>query len=1078
MTRDAARKTVHIGGIDYYAKLADVDEPIRIMADFGDKASKKERSRAFLGFNSHNELSAFHNRHRDLSLHEITRCGEENVHQRLFFDVDAEYAKFPVSKAQIELAYDLLIDSVVTVLNYKGVSDTTFHKLVSHREEKFSVHVVFKNVLIDAQHYRCLLSLVRAHFQFELEGEGLPLCLADIIDEQVYSTRHALRMHLSHKAGRQELLKIEGDDGNVFDPSTMVTFIDPRQRQQLVECAESCIHGVKKATASIGTSDEKFEFAVRLVESMQNELGSIRGAPKKPYINLLFDHGKPCPTSGKLHSSENGFVAVDDHAIRLVCRRHPIGDPSRCRILHRFDNTVVDVPKPISEAQTISTTEDYLPEIAATVGSFSTLYLKSDLGSGKSTQIHKWIADNAGGVIVFVTYRINLAAAILESSKKFMPAEAKPFEKYNDINEDKIPLSEHGRIIIQNESLHRLVIDRSVDLVVVDEAMSFVQQATSDLNPSKRGYNRMVFRNLIRNATQAVMTDALLDTTGIESYESFRLDPKRVVWVNEPKTPWAPTVKRYQDPSDWRNSLSAEIALGRKIYVSTTCGEHWISALSAIVRKTSPNAKILELWGGKEGNEEVVSGINEELIKYDLVIASPCMSAGISFDVKGYFDNVYCFIGQFGPTAIDVIQSLRRIRHTKTNEIVLCTASYHRSLPTSISAIRNYAERRLQTNSAEFITNGLQCVQEGTKTYFEYPDSPDLNWLFFCERVVNLNSIDVSDTVVRYLESKGAKFHSTVEKPEAGSAEAVAAKLERKEFSAAAKTAKKKGIDAIAAAPVVSEAEYETLRQMKRRGPEKTAKLEKYQLLAHYGLVEPRNSKLYGFIEPELSAALMKPSVQAEHFRTAELREQRIIGFNEPDFVATYSKSDVRAAYRGIPFRELTAESIAEIDAGRASHLLDDEKLDFEYLLGRHVVISKIREIVGDGCDYEPLSLFIESLISGGCTLVEGWKKPTPKTLVQSVNSIIGDYGYKLQSRRDNGKSGVRKLYIEDIASTFFNISRVHKSTHYTDVRAMRLSGNSKLPNVVIYTELPIPSVELHSESTPLKVVDNDFFAK
>ena len=100
---------------------------------------------------------------------------------------------------------------------------------------------------------------------------------------------------------------------------------------------------------------------------------------------------------------------------------------------------------------------------------------------------------------------------------------------YYDVQND-IKLSKLSKgLIIQIESLTRLIIDERVDLLIVDEIVSILSQITSLLNSGTFGQNRynkilQQFRSLMIDSKTVICMDALFTDHTAELLKRFRPD--------------------------------------------------------------------------------------------------------------------------------------------------------------------------------------------------------------------------------------------------------------------------------------------------------------------------------------------------------------------------------------------------------------------------------------------------------------------------------------------------------------------------------------------------------------------------
>ncbi len=1019
----------------YETTLGKIENPIKIQIQINEKTTEKlVRTRVFKGFDDFETLTKFVNKYNEYSINEVTRCGTDS-YQRIFFDIDAKYSDYPdITPKTITEAYNVLLNTIENVLLNCDIPVDVI-KLTGHTKEKFSVHLVYKYAYIHAEHYKCLYADILENFTFDLVCANLPINLVNIIDQKVYEKNHCLRVHTSHKYGKTTKLKLEGKENAKFDAETLVGYIYPSHSLipvKTYKCVENCKTKHSKNRSLIVDVNES------LAMSAEAEINKLRvhgievRNVKGNFINLIVDHSKPCYVCGNKHENENLFAVMSERDVRLICRRQAISSPNRSKIIHTFNK--YERYLPVQVAANIHTKSDYLAGIAETVIDFTRLYLKSELGSGKSTQIYKLILNAIKNKpdfsCVIITYRVNLATAIYRLLNG-ENSDTSLFEKYNDVKAHKISINQHGRMIVQLESLNRIDydIDGKIDMVIIDEAVSFAQQNLSGLGKSNTGLNRVVLKNLLRNCNQCIITDALIDEPTIQAYEVLAPSENKIVWINEPATQWNPAIMIHKSYAKFRQNISDYLRSGKRAYVSVTGGEKLVMALKEyLLRKTKKN--ILGIHGNDD-NSQIIANINTELVKYDCVIASPCMSAGISFDVKDHFDRIYSYIDSYGPTAVDVIQSLRRVRHPSTKEIVLYDATRKLNLPTTIEDIFADEQLRLKFNSKDYINEGFTLDLNGKNMYFENPNSPLLQWVIHCKRIVNMNRVNIFEVVLKYLTDRGGVINEVTERDKIVCPED---KKDNEVYNDVKKNVKQTIIDKIAYAPHLTYDEYEKLTKNRVRISAKDRPaIDKYNLL-----------KTYGF-EHNL----------VEGVERIKAKEARMKLFDNPVFVEKYSDPKVLRAYSKTPYRNLSDDTMGRIREEQMHCLSDDDKTELDDMFGRHVTINKILSVFnGNELAADDILPMMKELHKGGNMLIKNWEHPNNKNIKNMLDHILQPYCYTINTRRVIiNKKRTKVLFIKDLASELFDIKTINYPTDDFTISVIKQLSNSLKPTIVIYTE-------------------------
>lgn len=1029
-----------------YKKLEFVEEPFAIALQFSADGKRK-----YFGYNYPNEAEEFIKKNSKKSLHEVTKCGIKGT-QRLFLDVDAKYEDFKdATKQQIEQAYNVLLSGADALISHRSqFNDVDRFTLDGTRETKFSKHVVYKNVHINGEHYKCFCSELIANFRFDLEQEGLPTSLVKMIDAGVYGKTHCIRIQNSPKFGTNYRLRLEGANSDEFNKETMVTYTpEYKTGIRYYRCPDGCTgtEEIKKAADLNDTTLRGIEAAIDALKPFGITITKM----DKQYPRITVDHSLPCYVCGNKHDSENLMCVIGEHDTKLICRRQPIGSKKRFKVILNHRKAIVDKPAPIDGFANKITNADRIPQISNTIGvDWLTLVLKGVMNSGKTRQLAVYISErlkaNPNLICIVPTYRVGLANGLAVSLSAFIPADLKPFECYENLVGGHIDIEEHRLLTIQYESLHRLKLnDNMPDLVIIDEATSFAQQTLSGLNESKNGLNQLMLRNLLENSKQRILTDALIDNPTLDAYKQYLKNKDMFVWVVKPLTPWAAKVKTHKDPTRWRDDLLTDIKNGLKIYIATTVGESWIKPMRNLILANKPDAKILMIYGGLNDNARIISNINDEFVKYDVVIASPCISSGISFDVEDHFDKIYVYVDNSGPNAVDVIQSLRRVRNPKTKEVVICDSSYKYWYPTTFEDVFANEQQKLRFNKNDFIHDGIELIMNGPNYEFANASSPTLLFKLYCMRLRNLNSIDIFGTLLKFLEENGCTITEQIEKFADGTPEATQAKEEKKTFKTDKKKEKQKVYAEIAKARIISADEYDDLSQKLKGGrfKYKTINNEDTENLAI----------MRKFLNKDYEDHQMKKYQLLRHYGLHNCPSDKQKIFNTAGMVEKYSDDDVLRCYREMSYRELPIEKIEEIDAHGTNNMSDEDKLNYHYLAGRHTIISKIRGFFTAGfVEYETMRKYIEELYKKKIPMFARNDPPTNRNLLQMVNKLIIPYGFRVRSKlKGKDKERRRVLLLDDWAASLFDIKMLSITADETTLTATLHSGQINKPTVLVY---------------------------
>jgi hypothetical protein len=205
------------------------------------------------------------------------------------------------------------------------------------------------------------------------------------------------------------------------------------------------------------------------------------------------------------------------------------------------------------------------------------LAVRAHCGSGKSYQANELIKRvrlGGGSVAAWVgaltddTRRVCVVSPRISFSNAIRGAfEQHNFALYSEVEK----LGDHPRVIVQYESLHRLVgADVKYDLVILDELETILGCALSTATNKKHLLtNSRVFEALIGNATKVLALDADLSDKGLGVLKELAGPANITLHVNT-RQPLPRTVRLYADELVWLKRLEQKIRAGKKLVIPVT----------------------------------------------------------------------------------------------------------------------------------------------------------------------------------------------------------------------------------------------------------------------------------------------------------------------------------------------------------------------------------------------------------------------------------------------------------------------------------------------------------------------------
>lgn len=298
--------------------------------------------------------------------------------------------------------------------------------------------------------------------------------------------------------------------------------------------------------------------------------------------------------------------------------------------------------------------------------------IQSEKGTGKTSNLIKALFENnkrkEPESILFVSSRRTFGIKLSADLKKY------GFKLYSDINEHYIY---DKRVIVQIDSLLRVDRDK-FDLVIIDECESLARYCTSS-HFTKNVKASTIVSNLefrINDADNIIIMDADLSDRCINYYKKI-IDPDNKLGKNDLKiiinkfTPYQSYKLKYMDYNNWLNELEKQLIDDKKIVIPMASNNKAKDLYERLSKKFT-NKKIILIH--KETSEEEklkkLLNVNNIWIKYDVVIYTPTVCMGVSFDPE-HFDNIFAYGCHNSLGAQEFCQMLHRVRHIRENNIYI-----------------------------------------------------------------------------------------------------------------------------------------------------------------------------------------------------------------------------------------------------------------------------------------------------------------------------------------------------------------------------------------------------------------------
>lgn len=378
----------------------------------------------------------------------------------------------------------------------------------------------------------------------------------------------------------------------------------------------------------------------------------------------------------------------------------------------------------------------------------NTLCVKAPMGCGKTKALRDYLNihftdDIFPQTIRFLTFRQTFAKSLKGAFGDFL--------LYSDINGDIN--NTHKRVIIQVESLHRLVINsylsNGVNLLILDEVESILAQFNSGLH---RHFNAAfaIFTWMIANADKVICIDANLSERTINTLKRMR--PKYDIYYHNNifKKEVDNIYKLTNNNTQWLSLMFTYLQNDKRVVLPTNSISE-AKIYKQLIEESFPNKKI-QLYSSEmlisEKNEHF-SDVERYWSNLDVLIYTPTCSAGISFELD-HFDVVFAYMTDGSCDVETCRQMLMRVRNVKSKTYYIYFPPYSANLgnyPTAIEDIITQLRNRKLTLYKDIDQTNLQ---------FEYKENGDIvyfesNYYYLWLENIKIENLSKNNFIERFI---------------------------------------------------------------------------------------------------------------------------------------------------------------------------------------------------------------------------------------------------------------------------------------------------------------------------------------
>ena len=303
--------------------------------------------------------------------------------------------------------------------------------------------------------------------------------------------------------------------------------------------------------------------------------------------------------------------------------------------------------------------------------------IKSNMGTGKSYMLKSIL--NSSSTILYISCKRSFGASIYKTMQKY------GFVNYMTINV-KEDIKYERKLICSVESL-KYCNPTGYDYVFFDECETICANTTNDMNKrNDPATNLLMMNTVVKNSNHICFMDAYSSNRTIRyiknTKDSFN-DKNKIHYI---LNTYKDEKRTYTLCKDVREKdvliATARVVFVEKIREKLTIKKRCVVCSGSrtfleCIRDTFleelPDLKILCYTGATPLTN---IDVNEEWSKCDLLLYSPTITAGISYEdipsnIK--FDNLFMYIGHLHtPIVRDMIQAHKRVRLFNDNNIIIC----------------------------------------------------------------------------------------------------------------------------------------------------------------------------------------------------------------------------------------------------------------------------------------------------------------------------------------------------------------------------------------------------------------------
>lgn len=398
---------------------------------------------------------------------------------------------------------------------------------------------------------------------------------------------------------------------------------------------------------------------------------------------IIFDRLRAgfCEICKRIHENENSlYIIVYDNKFRIYCRRN---EEKYIEINIKTNDTNIKMNKYImlknnlkkennvigyynfdnyfKKDNLISYNNNKLKEFD--FKNKKVLIIHANVKIGKTKELNKYLKDNPDiKNVIIISFRILFS---VELKSKF-----KEFTNYLDIKKKSYSLKDINKIIIQLDSLYKLNIDITPDLLILDESESILNQFSS---PYIKNIKMIweIFQFLLKTSKKILFMDANITCRSINLLHNIFNNNNIIYHHNFYSTICNDFYYLIFNFNSFISLLCYYIDKNNKIIIPVNSLKKAKIIYKFLITKYKKlNIKIYTSETNDFEKKEDLSDVNLHWLKYDIIIYSPTITAGISFEMK-HFDYLFGYFTNSSCDVYSIYQMIHRVRNLNKHKIYI-----------------------------------------------------------------------------------------------------------------------------------------------------------------------------------------------------------------------------------------------------------------------------------------------------------------------------------------------------------------------------------------------------------------------